>query len=62
MDVDGRIQFGVDYGKKKGFLKAGNSVVICINGWDGLVNRWAGSSIIVRLVQQLLPLSFSRNK
>ena len=44
-DVDDRIQFGVDFGKKNGFIKAGDTVV-CITGW----RKGAGSSNTVRIL------------
>merc|ERR1719423_583398 len=44
-DVDDRIQFGVDFGKKNGFIKAGDTV-ICITGW----RKGAGSSNTVRIL------------
>lgn len=31
-DVDTRVKFGVDFGKARGFLKAGDPVVI-VTGW-----------------------------
>jgi len=45
-DVDDRIQFGVDFGKKNGFIKAGDTV-ICITGW----RKGAGSSNTVRILE-----------
>ena len=44
-DVDNRIQFGVDFGKKQGFLKSGDAV-ICITGW----RKGAGSSNTIRIL------------
>ena len=44
-DVDDRIQFGVDFGKKNGFIKIGDTV-ICITGW----RKGAGSSNTVRIL------------
>merc|ERR1712226_571001 len=44
-DVDDRIQFGVDFGKKNGFIKTGDTV-ICITGW----RKGAGSSSTVRIL------------
>merc|ERR1712226_857086 len=44
-DVDDRIQFGVDFGKKNGFIKTGDTV-ICITGW----RKGAGSSNTVRIL------------
>ena len=44
-DVDERIQFAVDYGKKKGFIKSGD-YVICITGW----RMGAGSSNTSRVL------------
>ena len=44
-DVDERIQFAVDYGKKNGFIKTGDAIV-CITGW----RKGAGSSNTVRLL------------
>lgn len=32
LDVDERINFGIDFGKKSGFIKTGDSVV-CVSGW-----------------------------
>ena len=43
-DVDARITFAVDFGKKKGFIKGGD-YVICITGW----RKGAGSSNTVRI-------------
>merc|ERR1739846_259995 len=31
-DVEERIQFGVDFGKRNGFIKSGN-LIVCITGW-----------------------------
>jgi len=45
-DVDERIQFGVDFGKKNGFIKSGD-IVICITGW----RKGAGSSNTVRILE-----------
>jgi len=45
-DVDDRIQFGVDFGKKNGFIKTGDTV-ICITGW----RKGAGSSNTVRILE-----------
>jgi len=44
-DVDDRIQFGVDFGKKNGFIKTGDTV-ICITGW----RKGAGSSNTIRIL------------
>jgi len=44
-DVDERIQFAVDFGKKHGFIKSGDNV-ICITGW----RQGAGSSNTVRIL------------
>eukprot|EP00095_Tigriopus_kingsejongensis_P003943 snap_masked-scaffold473_size162088-processed-gene-0.20 protein:Tk03943 transcript:snap_masked-scaffold473_size162088-processed-gene-0.20-mRNA-1 annotation:"hypothetical protein DAPPUDRAFT_334106" len=44
-DVDNRIQFGIDFGKKNGFIKTGDNV-ICITGW----RQGAGSSNTVRIL------------
>jgi len=44
-DVDERIQFGVDFGKKNGFIKSGD-IVVCITGW----RKGAGSSNTVRIL------------
>ena len=44
-DVDERIQYGVDFGKKNGFVKSGD-VIICITGW----RKGAGSSNTVRIL------------
>merc|ERR1711936_619101 len=38
-DVEERIQFGVDFGKRNGFIKSGN-LIVCITGW----RKGAGSS------------------
>ena len=43
-DVDFRLQFAIDFGKKCGFIKSGDSVV-CITGW----RQGAGSSNTVRI-------------
>jgi len=45
-DVDDRIQFGVDFGKKNGFIKTGDTV-ICITGW----RKGAGSSNTIRILE-----------
>ena len=45
MDVDARIEFGVDFGKKNGFIKSGD-IVICITGW----RKGAGSSNTIRIL------------
>merc|ERR1719414_2475412 len=45
-DVDERIQFGVDFGKKNGFIKSGD-IVVCITGW----RKGAGSSNTVRILE-----------
>jgi len=47
-DVDDRIQFGVDFGKKNGFIKTGDTV-ICITGW----RKGAGSSNTIRILFQM---------
>merc|ERR550532_668054 len=44
-DVDERIQYCVDFGKKNGFIKSGDPV-ICITGWL----KGAGSSNTVRIL------------
>lgn len=44
-DVDERIQYCVDFGKKNGFIKSGDPV-ICITGW----RKGAGSSNTVRIL------------
>ena len=44
-DVDERIQFAIDFGKKNGFVKSGDNV-ICITGW----RQGAGSSNTVRIL------------
>jgi len=44
-DVDRRIQYGIDFGKDKHFLKPGDQVV-CITGW----RKGAGSSNTVRIL------------
>jgi len=44
-DVDERVQYGVDYGKKYGFIKSGQQV-ICVTGW----RQGAGSSNTVRIL------------
>jgi pyruvate kinase len=44
-DVDERIQYAVDFGKKHGFVKAGDNV-ICITGW----RKGAGSSNTIRIL------------
>lgn len=31
-DVDDRVQFGVKFGKSRGFIKSGDSVVV-VTGW-----------------------------
>lgn len=31
-DVDARVQFGLNFGKMRGFIKAGDSVVV-VTGW-----------------------------
>lgn len=31
-DVDARVQFGLNFGKQRGFIKAGDSVVV-VTGW-----------------------------
>merc|ERR1740122_834964 len=45
-DVDERVQYGVDYGKKYGFIKSGQQV-ICVTGW----RQGAGSSNTVRILK-----------
>merc|ERR1712156_1251229 len=45
-DVDVRVQYGVDYGKKYGFIKSGQQV-ICVTGW----RQGAGSSNTVRILK-----------
>merc|ERR1711936_781957 len=45
-DVDDRIQFGVDFGKKNGFIKTGDTV-ICITGW----RKGAGSSNTIKILE-----------
>merc|ERR1711992_154369 len=44
-DVDERIQYCVDFGKKNGFIKSGDPV-ICITGW----RKGAGTSNTVRIL------------
>nr|AIW65576.1 pyruvate kinase [Tigriopus japonicus] len=44
-DIDNRIQFAIDFGKKNGFIKTGDNV-ICITGW----RKGAGSSNTVRIL------------
>ena len=44
-DVDLRIQYAIDFGKKNGFIKPGDNV-ICITGW----RKGAGSSNTVRIL------------
>merc|ERR1712241_216049 len=44
-DVDERVQYGVDYGKKYGFIQSGQNVV-CVTGW----RQGAGSSNTVRII------------
>jgi len=44
-DVDERIQYCVDFGKKNGFIKSGDPV-ICITGW----RKGSGSSNTVRIL------------
>ena len=44
-DIDERIQFAIDFGKKNGFIKTGDNVV-CITGW----RQGAGSSNTVRIL------------
>jgi len=44
-DVDERIQYCVDFGKKNGFIKSGDPV-ICITGW----RKGAGSSNTIRIL------------
>lgn len=31
-DVDNRVQFGIKFGKSRGFLKSGDSIVV-VTGW-----------------------------
>jgi len=45
-DVDERVQYGVDYGKKYGFIQSGQNVV-CVTGW----RQGAGSSNTVRIMK-----------
>ena len=44
-DVDERINFGIDFGKKSGFIQTGDSV-ICVSGW----RRGSGSCNTVRIM------------
>jgi len=44
-DVEERIQFGVDFGKRNGFIKSGN-LIVCITGW----RKGAGSSNTIRII------------
>lgn len=44
-DVDARIQYAVDYGKKQGFIKSGDQVV-CVTGW----RQGSGSSNTMRIM------------
>ena len=45
MDVEHRIQFGINFGKKKKFIKTGDPIV-AITGW----RQGAGSSNTVRIL------------
>jgi pyruvate kinase len=45
MDLEDRIQYGVDFGKKNGFIKSGQSL-ICIQGW----RQGPGSSNSIRIL------------
>merc|ERR1711953_487865 len=44
-DVDTRVQFAIDFGKKSGFVQAGQTVV-CVTGW----RQGSGSSNTVRII------------
>merc|ERR1712241_466461 len=44
-DVDTRVQFAIDFGKKSGFVQAGQTVV-CVTGW----RQGSGSSNTVRIM------------
>merc|ERR1712012_1279445 len=44
-DVEEHIQFGVDFGKRNGFIKSGN-LIVCITGW----RKGAGSSNTIRII------------
>merc|ERR1719510_1626032 len=44
-DVDMRIEYGIDFGKKYGFVKSGQSV-ICISGW----RQGPGASNTIRIL------------
>ena len=44
-DVDARVQYAIDFGKRSGFIKAGDHVVV-ITGW----RQGAGSSNTVRIL------------
>merc|ERR1711993_97297 len=44
-DVDMRIEYGIDFGKKHGFVKSGQTV-ICVTGW----RQGAGASNTIRML------------
>lgn len=44
-DVDARVQYGMDFGKERGFLKPGNPVVV-VTGWK----QGSGFTNTIRIV------------
>ena len=44
-DVDMRVEYGMDFGKKHGFVKSGQTV-ICVTGW----RQGAGASNTIRML------------
>ena len=44
-DVDMRVEYGIDFGKKHGFVKSGQTV-ICVTGW----RQGAGASNTIRML------------